>query len=109
MGLVGIFIKNKTLSERTLGRRCVTQGFRQFYKVADKYLKAPDAKCFWRRKALYERRRCELPRGVWGVLPQEIFKYSWVARDVTKDQTKKLSVLLSFYFHEVLQYLNVCT
>ena len=25
--------------------------------------------------------------------------YSWVARDVTKNQTKKLS----FYFHEVLQ------
>ena len=28
------------------------------------------------------------------------------ARDVTKNQTKKLSILLSFYFHEVLQYLN---
>ena len=23
----------------------------------------------------------------------------WVARDVTKNQTKKLSILLSFYFH----------
>ena len=33
--------------------------------------------------------------------------YSWVARDVTKNQTKKLSILLSFYFHEVLQYLNI--
>ena len=32
--------------------------------------------------------------------------YSWLARDVTKNQTKKLSILLSFYFHEVLQYLN---
>ena len=31
---------------------------------------------------------------------------SWVARDVTKNQTKKLSILLSFYFHKVLQYLN---
>ena len=28
--------------------------------------------------------------------------YSWVASDVTKNQTKKLSILLSFYFHEVL-------
>ena len=32
--------------------------------------------------------------------------YSWVARDVTKNQTKKLSILLSFYSHEVLQFLN---
>ena len=35
--------------------------------------------------------------------------FSWVARDVTKNQTKKLSILLSFYFHEVLQYLNIFT
>ena len=35
--------------------------------------------------------------------------YSWVASDVTKNQTKKLSILLSFYFHEVLQYLNTFT
>ena len=34
---------------------------------------------------------------------------SRVARDVTKNQTKKLSILLSFYFHEVLQYLNPFT
>ena len=34
---------------------------------------------------------------------------SWVARDVSKNQTKKLSILLSFYFHEVLQYLNTFT
>ena len=34
---------------------------------------------------------------------------SWVARDVTKNQTKKLSILLSFYFHVVLQYLNTFT
>ena len=34
---------------------------------------------------------------------------SRVARDVTKNQTKKLSILLSFYFHEVLQYLNTFT
>ena len=33
----------------------------------------------------------------------------WVARDVTKNQTKKVSILLSFYFHEVLQYLNTFT
>ena len=35
--------------------------------------------------------------------------YSWVARDVTNNQTKKLSILLSFYFHGVLQYLNTFT
>ena len=35
--------------------------------------------------------------------------YSWFARDVTKNQTKKLSILLGFYFHEVLQYLNTFT
>ena len=35
--------------------------------------------------------------------------YSWVARDVTKNVTKKLSILLSFYFHEVLQYLHTFT
>ena len=35
--------------------------------------------------------------------------YSWVAGDVTKNQTRKLSILLSFYFHEVLQYLNTFT
>ena len=33
----------------------------------------------------------------------------WFAHDVTKNQTKKLSILLSFYFHEVLQYLNTFT
>ena len=36
-------------------------------------------------------------------------QYSWVARDVTKNQIKKLSILLSFYFHKVLQYLNTFT
>ena len=35
--------------------------------------------------------------------------YSWVARDVTKNQTKKLSILLSVYFHEVLRYLHTFT
>ena len=34
---------------------------------------------------------------------------SWVARDVTKNPTKKLSILLSFYFHGVLEYLNIFT
>ena len=29
-----------------------------------------------------------------------------VSHDVTKIQTKELSILLSFFFHEVLQYLN---
>ena len=37
------------------------------------------------------------------------FLHSWVARDVIKNQTKKLSIFLSFYFHEVLQYLNTFT
>ena len=32
--------------------------------------------------------------------------YFWFAHDVTKNQTKKLSITLSFYFHEVLQHLN---
>ena len=32
--------------------------------------------------------------------------YSWFARDVKKNKTKKLSILPSFYFHEVLQHLN---
>ena len=36
-------------------------------------------------------------------------RYSWVGHDVTKNQTKKLSILLSFYFHEVLRYLNIFT
>ena len=31
------------------------------------------------------------------------------ARDVTKKQAKKLSILQSLYFHEVLQYLNIFT
>ena len=30
---------------------------------------------------------------------------SWFSRDVTKIQTKKLSLLLSFYFHVVLEHL----
>ena len=32
--------------------------------------------------------------------------YSWFSHDVTKFQTKKLSILLSFHFHEVLKYPN---
>ena len=31
--------------------------------------------------------------------------YSWFSHDITKIQTKKLSLLLSFYFHVVLQHL----
>ena len=31
---------------------------------------------------------------------------SWFACDVTKNQTKKLAILLSCYFHEVLQHLT---
>ena len=32
--------------------------------------------------------------------------YSWFSHDVTKIQTKKLSLLLSFYFHLVLEHLK---
>ena len=32
--------------------------------------------------------------------------YSWFSHDITKIQTKKLSLLLSFYFHVVLQHLK---
>ena len=31
---------------------------------------------------------------------------SWFSHDVTKIQTKKLSVLLSFYFHVILKHLK---
>ena len=51
--------------------------------------------------------RC--PRGTWKLLCRLnfcIFPNSWFALDVTKNQTDKLSILLSFYFHQVLQYLN---
>ena len=30
----------------------------------------------------------------------------WFSHDVTKIQTKKLAILLSFHFHEVLKYPN---
>ena len=32
--------------------------------------------------------------------------YSWFSHDVTKIQTKKLSLLLSFYFHVILEHLK---
>ena len=31
---------------------------------------------------------------------------SWFSHDVTKIQTKKLSLLLSFYFHVILEHLK---
>ena len=43
-----------------------SQGFRQFRKVADIFVKAPDMTYLWRRKARFERFKRELPRGVWG-------------------------------------------
>ena len=46
-------------------------GFPQFCKVADTFVKAPGVIYFWRRKALFERLKRELPRGI---LPKEIFK-----------------------------------
>ena len=32
---------------------------------------------------------------------------SWFSHDVTKIQTKKLSLLLSFYFHVILEHLKI--
>ena len=32
--------------------------------------------------------------------------YSWFSHDVTKIRTKKLSLLLSFYFHVILEHLK---
>ena len=46
------------------------QGFRQFCKVVDILVKAPDVTHFWHRKAPFEGLKCELPRGV----PKEIKK-----------------------------------
>ena len=37
---------------------------------------------------------------------QDCASYSWFSHDVTKIQTKKLSFLLSFYFHVVLEHLK---
>ena len=54
-------------------------------------------KCVWRRDD-FSINSAEM------LFPKLIL--SWFARDVTKNQTKKLSILLSFYFHEVLQHLN---
>ena len=34
------------------------------------------------------------------------FRYSWFSHDITKIQTKKLSLLLSFFFHVILQHLK---
>ena len=44
-------------------------------------------------------------RGAWGV---EAFflSYCWFSHDVTKIQTTKLSILLRFYFHGVLEQLK---
>ena len=35
-----------------------------------------------------------------------MYMYSWFSHDITKVQTKKLLIHLSFYFHEVLQHLH---
>ena len=34
------------------------------------------------------------------------FRYSWFSHDIAKIQTKKLSLLLSFFFHVILQHLK---
>ena len=36
----------------------------------------------------------------------ELNTNSWFSHDVTKIQTKKLSLLLSFYFHVILEHLK---
>ena len=46
----------------------------QFFKVADIFLKVPEAKCFWCWRAPCEHQRHKLSRGVWGHAPQDIFK-----------------------------------
>ena len=46
------------------GPNWFVQGFRQFCKVADMFVKALDVTYFWRRKAPFERLKRELPRGV---------------------------------------------
>ena len=35
-----------------------------------------------------------------------VFMYSWFSHDVTKMQTKKLSILPRFYFHDALEQLK---
>ena len=37
---------------------------------------------------------------------ETIFTYCWFSHDVTKIQTTKLSILLRFYFHGVLEQLK---
>ena len=50
------------------------QGFRQFCKVADIFVKALDVTFFWRRKAPFECLKRKAPRGVWRHAPEEMFK-----------------------------------
>ena len=45
------------------------EGFRQFCKVVDIFVKALYVTYFWPRKAPFERLKRELPRGVWGRAP----------------------------------------
>ena len=42
----------------------------------------------------------------WKKKKETIFIYCWFSRDVTKIQTTKLSILLRFYFHGVLEQLK---
>ena len=42
-----------------------------------------------------------------GTLGIKSFKYCWFSHDVTKIQTTKVSILLRFYFHGVLEQLNI--
>ena len=52
------------------------QGFQQFCRVADMFVKALDITYFWHRKALFERLNHKLPGGggSGGMLTQEIFR-----------------------------------
>ena len=38
---------------------------------------------------------------------KELLDYCWFSRDVTKLQTKKLSILPRFYFHDALEQLKL--
>ena len=41
--------------------------------------------------------------------PVHRLSYSWFSQDITKIQTKKLSLLLSFYFYVILEHLKTFT
>ena len=65
------FLEGHSRAEQPYMRKIVDllQGFRQFCKVADMFVEAPDVIYLWCRKAPFERLKRELPRGVLGHAP----------------------------------------